>query len=102
MARRRLLGARRRARRIIEAWFEVDARATDRLLTMRAEITSNVTHSRDEGFAAIQRYQGAQSPQLSSRATIAVGDLGIGIKISLYTSYSGRPPAVAELGLLAR
>src|SRR5579859_7420602 len=88
----------RRARRIVGAWFDADDVAVGRLLTILAEIASNVTHSRDRGFAVIQRYQDVNSPQLGGRVTIAVGDSGIGIEQSLKTKHSARRPLAISSG----
>lgn len=71
-----------RAARIVDAWFDADAAAVGRLLTMLSEIASNVVHSRDQGFAAMQRYRD-DTRQFGSRVTMAVGDSGIGIEASL-------------------
>src|SRR5262249_42791582 len=76
-----------RARRIVEAWFDADEAAVGRLLTMLTEITSNVVHSQDRGFVAIQRYRSTDRNQVGSRVTIAVGDLGIGIRGSLHRKF---------------
>jgi hypothetical protein len=72
-----------RAARIVESWFTADMIAVGRLLTILSEITSNVTHSLDRGFAVIQRYRDKDVGTLGSQVTIAVGDLGIGIEASL-------------------
>jgi hypothetical protein len=74
-----------RARRIVSTWFVANPSAVGRLLTMLSEITSNVTHSHDRGLAVIQRYRTNDSGRSGSRVTVAVGDLGIGIKASLLT-----------------
>lgn len=78
-----------RAARIIQAWFDADADAVRRLLTMFSEIATNVAHSRDQGFALMQRYRG-DTRQLGSRVTIAVGDLGIGVEASLRATARAR------------
>ncbi len=70
-----------RAAGIVGAWFDADAAAINRLLTMLAEITSNITHSLDHGFATIQHYRGGAGK--GGRVSMAVGDLGIGIEASL-------------------
>ncbi len=82
-----------RAARIIRAWFDADAAAVGRLLTMLSEITSNVVHSRDQGFALMQRYRGDMQ-HLSSRVTMAVGDLGIGVEASLRAKARAHPNGV--------
>ncbi len=71
-----------RAARIVHAWFDADAAAVGRLLTMLSEVASNVVHSRDQGFAAMQRYRG-DTRQFGSRVSMVVGDSGIGIETSL-------------------
>jgi hypothetical protein len=82
-----------RAHRIVEAWFDADEAAVKRLLTMLTEITSNVVHSQDRGFVAIQRYQSSDRNHVGSRVTIAVGDLGIGIYGSLRSKFETSPLA---------
>jgi hypothetical protein len=82
-----------RARRIVEAWFDADEASVGRLLTMLTEITSNVVHSQDRGFVAIQRYRSSDRSHVGSRVTIAVGDLGIGIHGSLHRKFATSPLA---------
>lgn len=72
-----------RAERIVETWFDAGATAVGRLLTVLSEIGSNVVHSRDHGFAVMQRYRDPAAGLGASRVTTAVGDLGIGIEASL-------------------
>jgi hypothetical protein len=68
-----------RARQILGA-FGQGGDAVGRLLTMLSEVSGNVIHSLDRGFAAMQRYKdGARG----GRVVISVGDLGIGIRESL-------------------
>jgi hypothetical protein len=74
---------------IVDTWFDADASAVGRLLTMLSEIATNVVHSRDRGFATIQRYRRGPSHR-SSLVAFAVGDLGIGIEASLRRR-PGRP-----------
>ena len=72
-----------RASLILMSWFAADADAVTRLLTMLSEITTNVVHSLDRGFAVMQRYRDNDAVAFGSQVTIAVGDLGIGIQTSL-------------------
>ncbi len=98
---RDVLVAQERASRIVAAWFDADANAVGRLLTMLAEIASNVVHSGDRGFAAIQRYRGPNMYRLGSRVTMAIGDLGIGIEASLRgktNGGAGLPASRLEVG----
>jgi hypothetical protein len=101
-----------RAQRILRTWFGADQEAIGPIATMLAETASNVTHSRDRGFAVIQHHR----RQTGDRVTIAVGDLGIGIEDSLGRQGarlrlgSGEPPPTGadailralELGVTAR
>ncbi|MGE3271328.1 MAG: hypothetical protein AB7P40_21445 [Chloroflexota bacterium] len=80
-----------RAHRIVDTWFDADVRAIGRLLTMMSEITGNIVHSHDRGFVTIQRYRSANVTPLGSRVTVAVGDLGIGIRSSLHGKFSASP-----------
>jgi hypothetical protein len=77
-----------RANAIVGAWFDADADAIKRLLTMLSEVTSNITHSLDRGFATIQHYRGGG--EKGGRVSIAVGDLGIGIEASLRSKRPSR------------
>lgn len=52
-------------------------------MTLISEISSNVTHSFDQGFALIQRYRSHTSARLGSSVIVAIADLGIGIQASL-------------------
>jgi hypothetical protein len=72
-----------RARRILQTWFDATDDAVDSLLTMLAEIATNVVHSQDYGFASVQRYDDRSGGALGSRVILAMADLGIGIEASL-------------------
>jgi len=87
--------AHQRAAHIIDAWFDADEHAVWRLLTMFSEVASNVVHSKDRGFAVIQRYRRPGTRRDSSRVVMAIADLGIGIEASLRNKpavASGEPP----------
>jgi hypothetical protein len=83
-----------RAYAIVGAWFDADVDAINRLLTMLSEVTSNITHSLDRGFATIQHYRGGGGR--GGRVSMAVGDLGIGIEASLRSKSSSHraPPGL--------
>jgi hypothetical protein len=69
-----------RVSRILATWFGNDQAAIGSIATMLSEVASNVTHSRDRGFAVVQHHH----RPAGGRVTIAVGDLGIGIEASLH------------------
>lgn len=72
-----------RAKHILSRWFHDHDHAIGRVMTLISEISSNVTHSLDQGFAVIQRYGNRTNTGQGSSVTIAVADLGIGIQASL-------------------
>lgn len=76
--------AMRRAQHILTTWFD-ESRAGP-ICTILAEIASNIIHSKDCGFATIQRYQEPGFDD-ASRVHVAITDLGIGIQESLCTKH---------------
>jgi signal transduction histidine kinase len=76
-------GAVERAQFILATWFPSDREAVRQLATVLTAIAENIVHSRDRGFATIQRYTDRTNRPSGSLITIAVGDLGIGIERSL-------------------
>jgi hypothetical protein len=79
--------ALRRMRTILDNSTNRDPNAVIRLCTMLSEITQNVVHSEDHGFAIVQRYRSSgQSLLQSYRVMISVVDAGIGIEGSLRRS----------------
>lgn len=72
-----------RARRIVKTWFGANKSSVDRLLTILAEVATNITHSHDQGYAVIQRYRHPTDPTAGGRVSVAIADLGIGIEASL-------------------
>jgi anti-anti-sigma regulatory factor len=70
----------KRARGILSTWLRATPAEIDPIVTILAEVASNVVHSRDRGFAAIQHHR----LPACHRVSIAVGDLGIGIESSLH------------------
>lgn len=72
-----------RAKKILLTWVEWDESAINRLCVMLSELASNIVHSRDQGFAIMQRYALGHPTHPGSRVTLAVADLGIGIEASL-------------------
>lgn len=80
-----VIDAVRRARLILDSWFDADEASVERLVRVLSEIASNVVHSQDQGFAIIQHYREPGQGDSGGRVTIAVADLGIGIEASLRT-----------------
>lgn len=79
--------ALRRMRTILDSSTSRDSNAIVRLCTMLSEITQNVVHSLDQGFAIVQRYRTSGSALLQNyRVMISVVDLGVGIEGSLRRS----------------
>jgi len=78
-----ILVAHKRASHILRTWFDAENDSIERLLSMMSEIASNVSHSHDQGFAVIQRYQDSGVRRDGSRIVMAISDLGIGIEASL-------------------
>jgi hypothetical protein len=77
-----------RIRAILDTATNRDAQTVGQLCTMLSEITQNVVHSLDEGFAIVQRYRTSGNSSLiqNYRVMISVVDLGIGIENSLRRS----------------
>lgn len=76
-----------RAGQILRRWFDAHDNAIRRVMTLISEISSNVTHSLDHGFAVMQRYR--DGTRMGSIVVIAIADLGIGIKASLNSKPQG-------------
>ncbi|GAB4193670.1 MAG: hypothetical protein OHK0022_08790 [Roseiflexaceae bacterium] len=74
-----------RIRKILNSTANRHTTNINELCTMLAEITHNVIHSSDQGFAVVQRYRTSGIIQ-SYRVMIGVVDLGIGIEDSLQRS----------------
>jgi hypothetical protein len=76
--------ALRRAKEILQTWLN-EPELVASVLTLLSEISHNITHSQDEGFAIIQRYKQSYShdSDLASDIHIVIADLGIGIEQSL-------------------
>lgn len=72
-----------RAKHILSRWFDAHDNAIGRVMTLSSEISSNVIHSLDQGFAVMQRYRDRTGTGMGSSVVIAIGDLGIGIEASL-------------------
>lgn len=74
----------RRAEQILSTWLN-DAALQGSVLTVLSEIAQNIIHSRDKGFAVIQRYKQSYTLDIEYASEICIGiaDLGIGIKESL-------------------
>lgn len=76
--------ALQRMRTILDNSTSRDPNSIIRLCTMLSEITQNVVHSLDQGFAIVQRYRTNGSALVQNyRVVISVVDLGIGIEGSL-------------------
>jgi hypothetical protein len=76
-----------RMRAILDSSTSRDPTSVIRLCTMLSEITQNVVHSLDQGFAIVQRYRTPGSAIVQNyRVLISVVDLGIGIESSLRRS----------------
>lgn len=89
--------ALQRAKDILIHWLDQDRVAIERVCTMLAELTSNIVHSQDSGFAIIQRYRDSGYFPAGSRVHLAVADLGIGIEASLRGAVQRAPlPANAR------
>jgi hypothetical protein len=84
----------RRAQHILTSWIGQDTYAIGQLGTILAEITSNVVHSLDHGYAVIQRYRDNDNPFFGSHIWISIADLGIGIEGSLQRYQSRLDPSV--------
>lgn len=84
--------ALRRAKKILQTWLN-QPELVDSVLTLLSEISHNITHSNDEGFAIIQRYKLPYShdSDLASEIHIAIADLGIGIEQSLTWQHANLP-----------
>lgn len=85
--------ALRRANTILQTWLE-DTSLIKSVLTLFSEVSHNISHSQDEGFAVIQRYKQPYSDdsEYASEIHIAIADLGIGIEKSLANQH----PALME------
>jgi hypothetical protein len=68
-----------RAQHILATWFSNDLPGVGSVATILSEVASNVTHSRDQGFAVVQHHRWPPG----GRVTMAIGDLGLGIEASL-------------------
>jgi hypothetical protein len=84
----------KRATYILKTWFPTYSMERHNLCNMLSEITENIKHSQDHGFALIQHYNGRGKSGKANEVVIAVSDLGIGIERSL--SSKGLQPPIVE------
>lgn len=75
-----------------------NTRSVGQLCTMLSEIAQNVVHSRDTGYAIVQRYQTNTSTGFGNahRVVITVADLGLGIEGALKGSKAFQAQAVRD------